>query len=72
MTWQRCEIHKKLLEVDAVIEGYLESFFPGMSAKTHIPMPDIDDILKKATIRVSETRYGDDLEGDAASMCHIP
>lgn len=62
--------NQTLLEVDAVIEGYLGSFFPGMSAKTHIPMPDIDDILKKATIRVSETRYGDDLEGDAASMGH--
>ena len=59
-----------LKDVDQTIEGYLADFFPGMSAKTHIPMPDIDDFLKKATIKVSEDRYGDDLEGDAATMGH--
>ncbi len=59
-----------LRDVDATIESYLAEFFPGMSAKTHIPMPDIDDFLKKATIKVSEQRYGDDLEGDAATMGH--
>ena len=61
---------RALRDVDATIESYLREFFPGMSAKTHIPMPDIDDFLKKATIRVSEQRYGDDLEGDAATMGH--
>lgn len=59
-----------LRDVDETIERYLAEFFPGMSAKTHIPMPEIDDFLKKATIKVSENRYGDDLEGDAATMGH--
>lgn len=59
-----------LVDVDSKIETYLDAFFPGMKARTHIPMPEIEDILKKATIQVSEDRYGDDLEGDAATMGH--
>lgn len=59
----------ELVKVDKLIDEYLAALFPGIIAKTHIPMPEIDDVLKKATIRVAESRYDQGFES-VDSMGH--
>lgn len=61
---------QRLVDVDARIQSYLNDFFPDVRAQTHIDMPNFDDFSKRATLRIQETRYGDDRENDAS--CHIP
>ncbi|PKR58332.1 ATP-dependent nuclease [Thalassospira lohafexi] len=58
-----------LLNFDRMIADELSPLFPGVSAKTHIPLPSFSDFFKGATIRISE---GDaiDQERDVGSFGH--
>ncbi|MCW1952417.1 MAG: AAA family ATPase [Octadecabacter sp.] len=61
---------QRLLDVDEEIQRHLQNFFPDVVARTHISMPDFDDVSKRATLKVFENRYGDDQESEASSMGH--
>lgn len=59
-----------LVELDGRIQGELSKLFPGVSAKTHIPVPEFADFMKAATIRIFEEGY-ENLDGrDASSFGH--
>jgi len=59
-----------LVELDGRIQVELSKLFPGVSAKTHIPVPAFADFLKSATIRIFEDGY-DAADGrDASSFGH--
>lgn len=45
---------ERLLAIDGLMETEIGKFFPGISAKTHIPIPQFDDFLKGGTIKVFE------------------
>lgn len=56
-----------LQDIDSRIAQELAGLFPGVSAKTHIPTPEIDDLFKSATIKLFEA---DGTGRDAASLGH--
>jgi putative ATP-dependent endonuclease of the OLD family len=59
-----------LVDLDGRIQGELSKLFPGVSAKTHIPVPEFADFMKSATIKIFEDGY-EVLEGrDASSFGH--
>ncbi len=39
---------------DAAVNGKLESFFPGVNIKVHIPTPELKEVFSKGTIKVFE------------------
>ncbi|CDZ46982.1 ATP-dependent nuclease [Neorhizobium galegae] len=45
---------ERLVAIDSLMEAEIGKFFPGISAKTHIPIPQFDDFLKGGTIKVFE------------------
>lgn len=59
-----------LSDLDKSIQAELDKLFPGVKAKTHVPVPDFSDFLKSATIRIFEDGY-EHVEGrDASSFGH--
>lgn len=44
----------ELTEFDDAVNGKLDSIFPGISIKVHIPAPELKDIFSKGTIKVYE------------------
>ncbi len=44
----------ELSEFDEAVNGKLDSIFPGISIKVHIPAPELKDIFSKGTIKVYE------------------
>lgn len=58
-----------LVGLDAMLAAEVEKFFPGISPKTHIPTPGLDDFMRGGTIKVFEAGAGVDGR-DAASMGH--
>ncbi len=64
------EKDETLRTLDASIQGELGRLFPGVTAKTHVPVPDFADFMKSATIRIFEDGY-DNVDGrDASSFGH--
>ncbi len=61
------EKDQTLVDLDQKIQNELNSLFPGVSAKVHIPTPNFDDFIKNATIKVFE---GTDEGRDASSFGH--
>ncbi|WP_372990261.1 ATP-dependent endonuclease [Sulfitobacter sp.] len=59
-----------LLDLDERIQGELSKLFPGVSARTHIPLPEFSDFMKAATIRIFEDGYEDLIGRDASSFGH--
>lgn len=59
-----------LVDLDTKIQTELEKFFPGVSAKTHISVPEFSDFLKGATIRLFEDNFENKDGRDASSFGH--
>lgn len=59
-----------LVDLDGRIQGELSKLFPGVSAKTHIPVPEFADFMKSATIRIFEDGYENPDGRDASSFGH--
>ncbi|HEI9870275.1 TPA: AAA family ATPase [Morganella morganii] len=59
-----------LVDLDGRIQGELSKLFPGVSAKTHIPVPDFSDFMKSATIRIFEEGFENPDGRDASSFGH--
>jgi putative ATP-dependent endonuclease of the OLD family len=64
------EKDEDLVKLDESIQNELQKFFPGVSAKTHIPTPEFSDFLKGATIRLFEQDFENNEGRDAASFGH--
>jgi len=59
-----------LVDLDGRIQSELSKLFPGVSAKTHIPVPEFADFMKSATIRIFEEGYENPEGRDASSFGH--
>lgn len=59
-----------LIELDDKIEASLKEFFPGITAKAHIPIPEFNDFMKSATIKLSEEGPHSATWRDANSLGH--
>lgn len=59
-----------LTELDQSIQSELTRLFPGVTAKTHIPVPDFSDFMKSATIRIFEDGYENAVGRDVALFGH--
>lgn len=64
------EKDETLKELDIAIQGELSRLFPGVTAKTHVPVPDFADFMKSATIRIFEDGYEQADGRDASSFGH--
>ena len=61
---------KSLMKLDERIKENLSQYFPGVAAKVHIPVPDIRDFIKSATIRIFEEGYEKSDGRDVFSLGH--
>lgn len=61
---------QNLVGLDGRIQDELANFFPGVTAKTHIPTPGIDDFFKGATIKIFEEGFEHAEGRDAGSFGH--
>ncbi|BET09383.1 hypothetical protein THI4931_04250 [Pandoraea sputorum] len=59
-----------LVNLDARIGNELSSLFPGVSARTHIPVPEFADFMKSATIRIFEDGFEHPEGRDVSSFGH--
>ena len=59
-----------LVDLDERIQSQLSKLFPGVSVKTHIPVPEFSDFMKSATIRIFEEGYENPDGRDASSFGH--
>lgn len=59
-----------LTDLDTRIQGELSKLFPGVSAKTHVPVPDFSDFMKSATIKIFEDGFEHAEGRDASSFGH--
>lgn len=64
------EKDQDLVNLDERIQNELSTLFPGVSAKTHIPVPTFSDFMKSATIRIFEEGYDNPNGRDASSFGH--
>src|SRR5690606_26119706 len=44
----------ELTAFDAAVNGKVETFFPGVSIKVHVPTPELKEVFSKGTIKVFE------------------
>jgi putative ATP-dependent endonuclease of OLD family len=44
----------ELNDFDTAVNGKVESFFPGVSIKVHVPTPELKEVFSKGTIKVFE------------------
>jgi len=58
----------ELDEFDEAASRIISQFFPGLKIRTHIPIPDVEDLFGDGTIRVEEE--GDDEQRDVSSLGH--
>lgn len=59
-----------LVDLDGRIQTELNKFFPGVTAKTHIQVPEFGDFLKSATIKIYDNQYDNANGRDASSFGH--
>ncbi|NYT35809.1 ATP-dependent endonuclease [Allopusillimonas soli] len=59
-----------LVDLDGRIQSELSKLFPGVTAKTHIPVPEFADFMKSATLRIFEEGYESPDGRDASSFGH--
>ncbi|MBU9581391.1 ATP-dependent nuclease [Burkholderia multivorans] len=64
------EKDETLVDLDGRIRAELSKLFPGVSAKTHIPVPEFADFMKSATIRIFEEGYENPEGRDVSSFGH--
>ena len=64
------EKDESLANLDISIQRQLEDLFPGVSAKTHIPVPEFSEFIKSATIRIFEDEYESPDGRDVSSLGH--
>ena len=53
---------------DAAVNGKVESFFPGVNIKVHVPTPELKEVFSKGTIKVFENL--NPLGRDVSSLGH--
>lgn len=44
----------ELIDFDAAVNNKVESFFPGVNIKVHVPTPELKEVFSKGTIKVFE------------------
>ncbi|MBL9050537.1 MAG: AAA family ATPase [Tabrizicola sp.] len=59
-----------LVALDARIQAQLERFFPGVTAKSHVPVPEFADFMKGATIKLFEQGFDNGDGRDVAALGH--
>lgn len=59
-----------LTDLDTRIQDELSKLFPGVSVKTHVPIPDFSDFMKSATIKIFEDGFEHADGRDASSFGH--
>lgn len=59
-----------LVDLDRRIQTELNKFFPGVTAKTHIQVPEFGDFFKSATIKIYDNQYDNANGRDASSFGH--
>lgn len=59
-----------LAGLDAMVQRQLDLLFPGVTAKTHVPVPEFSDLLKSATIKIFEEGFDNPDGRDPASFGH--
>ena len=64
------EKDESLASLDKSIQQQLKDLFPGVSAKTHIPVPEFSEFIKSATIRIFEDEYESPDGRDVSSLGH--
>lgn len=64
------EKDETLTGLDTRIQVELASLFPGVSAKTHVPVPEFADFMKSATIRIFEEGFENQAGQDVSSFGH--
>lgn len=57
----------QLRAIDDLMDVEVKKFFPGVSVKTHIPVPQFDDFLKGGTVKIFEDGLHHDDQGRAVS-----
>lgn len=57
----------QLESIDNLIDIEVKKFFPGVTVKTHIPVPQFDDFLKGGTVKIFEEGLHQDDQGRAVS-----
>lgn len=58
----------ELIDFDTAVNGKVESFFPGVSIKVHVPTPELKEVFSKGTIKVFENLNPDGR--DVSSLGH--
>lgn len=64
------EKDETLTDLDTRVQGELSKLFPGVSAKTHVPVPNFSDFMKSATIKIFEDGFEHADGRDASSFGH--
>ena len=64
------EKDENLVRIDGLIQAQLGRLFPGVSAKTHIPIPAFSEFLKGATIRIYDVGHPAAGGRDATAFGH--
>lgn len=59
--------NQQLRDIDGIIDNEVKKFFPGVSVKTHIPVPHFDDFLKAGTVKIFEDNLHQDDQGRTIS-----
>lgn len=59
-----------LMALDHQIGAEIEKLFPGVTVKTHVPLPEFADLVKAATIKIFEGRSDPEEGRDASSFGH--
>lgn len=59
-----------LAGLDEMVQRELALLFPGVTAKTHVPVPEFSDFLKSATIKIFEDGFDNPDGRDPASFGH--
>jgi predicted ATP-dependent endonuclease of OLD family len=59
-----------LKSLDDAIAAELKSIFPGITAKTHIPIPEFPEFMKGATVKIFEPNYAAENGRDVRAMGH--
>lgn len=59
-----------LNRIDAGVNDKVNKFFPDVSIKLHFPTPTLDDIFKSGTLKVFESRDGEQIMRDISRFGH--
>ena len=59
-----------LMALDQQIGAEIDTLFPGVTVKTHVPLPEFSDLMRAATIKIFEGRFDPEEGRDVSSFGH--